>query len=174
MAERPAIFFQKKLGVSVFRATMTENRFQFLINCLRFDNKDSRKERAGENKLAPITYLWEKFIENCKKYYTPGEYVTIDEQLLSIRGRCSFKVYIPNKPDKYGLKIVMMCDSKTFYVVSGIPYIGKEKRERSTEALPTQYVLKLCETIYGTNRNVTMDRFSSSDLAKKKLLEKKN
>lgn len=38
-----------------YRATMTERRFQFLIVCLRFDNKDTREERRKETKLAPIS-----------------------------------------------------------------------------------------------------------------------
>ncbi|KAF2892809.1 hypothetical protein ILUMI_13365 [Ignelater luminosus] len=72
------------------------------------------------------------------------EILQIDEVLLGFRGKCSIRIYIPNKPDKYGIKIITMCDSKTFYMLSEISYIGKEKRT-SIEALPTQYVLKLCE-----------------------------
>ena len=164
--------WSKQIGMPIFRATMSQKRFEFLINCLRFDDKTTRDERKRDDKFAAIRSLWNEFIENCESNYTPGAYVTIDEQLLSFRGRCPFKVYIPNKPDKYGIKIVMLCDSKTFYMCSAIPYVGKERRDVS-EALPTHYVLRLCKNLYGSNRNVTMDNwFSSSDLAKK-LLQKK-
>lgn len=163
--------WSKQFGIPIFRATMSQKRFEFLINCLRFDDKTTRDERKRNDKFAPVRDLWNEFIKNCENNYTPGAYVTIDEQLLSFRGRCPFKIYIPNKPDKYGIKIIMLCDSKTFYVFSAIPYIGKERRD-TTEALPTQYVLRLCKNLYGTNRNVTMDNwFSSSDLAEK-LLQK--
>lgn len=37
--------------------------------------------------------------------YNPGLEVTVDERLAPFRGCCSFKVYIPSKPGKYGRKI---------------------------------------------------------------------
>ncbi|KAL2723592.1 piggyBac transposable element-derived protein 4-like [Vespula maculifrons] len=41
-------------------------------------------------------------------YYTPSQHFTIDEQqLLSTKCRCSFKVHIKSKPDKYELKIII-------------------------------------------------------------------
>lgn len=154
---------------------MSKNRFEFLLNCLRFDDKSTREERKAQDKFAPIREIWDLFIQNCNKNYTPSEHVTIDEQLLGFRGRCPFKMYLPNKPDKYGLKIVMMCDAKTFYMCSAIPYVGKEQHANDDKnvSIPTKYVLKLTETIYNTNRNVTVDNwFSSIDLAEK-LLQKK-
>lgn len=153
--------WSKKYGPPIFRATMTKNRFSFLIRCLRFDDKNTRVERKKKDKFAAVRNLWEKFVENCRKNYTPSEYVTVDEQLLSFRGRCPFKMYIPNKPDKYGIKIVMLCDAKTFYMLNAIPYIGKEERT-SNLPIPTQYVLKLTEPIQDTNRNVTMDNWFTS------------
>ena len=38
---------------------------------------------------------------------------------------------IPNKPAKYGLKIVMLCDVSTKYMLNDIPYLGNQS---STEA----------------------------------------
>ncbi|KAF2902727.1 hypothetical protein ILUMI_03460 [Ignelater luminosus] len=72
-----------------------------------------------------------------------------------------FKMYIPNKPDKYGIKIVMLCDSKTFYMLNSIAYVVKEER-KSSLPIPTQYVLKLTEPLHGTNRNVTVDNWFTS------------
>lgn len=166
--------WSEKFGVAIFRYTMTKNRFEFLLNCLRFDDKTTRAERKAGDKFAPIREIWNLFITNCKSNYTPYEYVTIDEQLLNFRGRCPFKMYLPSKPDKYGLKIIMMCDAKTYYMCSAIPYTGKDpNRNPQDGAIPTQYVMKLTTTIAGTNRNVTMDNwFSSVELARK-LLENK-
>jgi hypothetical protein len=64
-------------------------------------------------------------VEKCTAYYSPSIHCTIDEQLLGFRDRCPFRVYIPNEPDKYGIKIIMICDSHTFYFISGMPYLGK-------------------------------------------------
>ncbi|GBO99332.1 hypothetical protein EVAR_91866_1 [Eumeta japonica] len=90
------------------------NGLQYLetrTRCIRFDDKNTRRERRESDRLAPM-YV-EKFIENCKKWYKPGSYITVDEQLVGFRGRCPFRMYIPNKPNKYGLKLVMVADSST-------------------------------------------------------------
>jgi hypothetical protein len=83
-------------------------------------------------------------------------------------------MYIPNKLDKYSLKLVTMRDAKTFYMCSAkpYPYIGNEKREKNY-SIPTQYVLHLTEEIQGTNRNCTMDNWLSSYEVAEQLLDKK-
>lgn len=59
------------------------------------------------------------------------------------------------------IKIVMMNDSKTNYMITAIPYVGKVQTENN-EAVPTFYVRKLTEPIHKTNRNVTTDNWFSS------------
>ncbi|XP_030758024.1 piggyBac transposable element-derived protein 4-like [Sitophilus oryzae] len=81
-------------------------------------------------------------------------------------------MYIPSKPDKYGMKVIMVCDAKTTYMCSAVPYIGKEQRDPQNGSIPTQYVLKLTENIQGTNRNITMDNWFTSCELTEKLLEK--
>lgn len=93
-------------------AAMSRDRFDFLIRCLRMDDKSLRQELRSDT-FVPIRKKWEIFINHCRSNYIPGPYVTIDEQLLGFRGRCPFRMYIPNKPNKYGIKIVMTCDSAT-------------------------------------------------------------
>lgn len=58
--------------------TMPERRIKFILNCLRFDDKETRAIRKQNNKLAPITFIWEKLVQNCRVNYKPGSYITID------------------------------------------------------------------------------------------------
>ena len=39
-----------------------------------------------------------------KSIWIPRREVSIDEGTIPFKGRVSFKVYNPNKPDKYGIK----------------------------------------------------------------------
>lgn len=94
----------------------------FLSKCLHFDKKD---ERAEDDMFAPIRQLWEMFIDNCKKNYTPSHECTVDEQLLSFRGRCVFRVYIKDMPDIYRLKVISLNDDQTSYMIYAIPYLVK-------------------------------------------------
>lgn len=156
------MLFNTKRSGSVFKACMSAERFDFLLRCFRFDDKATRRERRASDKFAPIREFWEKFIEHCKKWYEPSSYLTIDEQLVGFRGRCAFRMYIPNKPNKYGIKIVMVADSNSRYVYNATPYLGKGTNCNENVPLATHFVKQLCEPVYGTNRNITMDNWFTS------------
>lgn len=141
-----------------YKCTMWSDRFEFILNCLRFDDKQTRMERKELDPFAPIRQLWESFTDNCRSKYTPGAYVTVDEQLLGFRGKCPFRMYIPNKPAKYGLKIVLLCDNKTYYMVDGLPYVGK-KTPTAGMPIAEYFVKEITRSIHGTNRGVTMDNW---------------
>lgn len=89
-----------------YRSAMSRIRFEFLIDSLRFDDKETRNP---ESKLAPISEIWGLFLSNCKTHYRPGSYLTIDEQLIGFRGNCPFRMYLPDKPNKYGIKNIAIC-----------------------------------------------------------------
>ena len=63
-----------------------------------------------------------------QKNYSDGPYVTIDESLLAFRGRCLFKVYMPYKPGKYGIKVWYMVDASNAYLLNAQIYKGKGPR----------------------------------------------
>lgn len=70
-------------------------------------------------------------------------------------------MYIPNKPSKYGIKIVMLCDSSSKYMIDASPQWGKYT---DTGGLPLAnlYVKELTKSVHGSNRNITMDNWSVS------------
>ena len=55
----------------------------------------------------------------------PSEQLTTDEQLLPSKSRCPFTQFLPNKPDKYGIKFFLLVDVKTKFLSNGFPYLGK-------------------------------------------------
>ena len=97
-------------GRPIFNKVMSRNRFQQLTRTLRFDTREKRRQR---DKLAPLHDIHDKFAARCRTVYKPGEEVCVDEQLVVFRGRCPFKVYIPSKPGKYGIKVWACCDVDT-------------------------------------------------------------
>ena len=86
--------FCPEKGSLFYRASMSENRFVFLLTCMRFDDINTREERRETDKFAPVRTIWDMLIGSCEKYYTPGALLTIDEQLLGFRGKCPFRMYI--------------------------------------------------------------------------------
>lgn len=73
-------------GVEIFRLVMSQQRFHFIQSCLCFDDDNTRQHRKQLDNLAPIRELFGAFVENCKKRYSPGECLTIDEMLIAFRG----------------------------------------------------------------------------------------
>lgn len=162
-------------GIECCYLSMSQRRFHFLLRCLRFDDIRDRNQRREIDRLSAIRELFELVINNFQRYYTPSEYTTLDEQLVKFRGRCPFKMYIPSKPGKYGMKIFSLVCAKTMYTVHLEIYAGKQP-EGPFRVSPSadDVTVRMCEPIAGTNRNVTTDNwFSSIFLAEKLFREMK-
>lgn len=158
-------------GRPIFRSTMTLRRFQNISRVLRFDKKSDRNERRARDKLAPIRDVWNRWECNIQKMYNPGEFTTVDEQLVTFRGRCPFKQYIPSKPGKYGIKIWALCDSQTSFAWSLQVYIGKDRNCKPEKEQGRRVVLDLVKDIQG--RNITCDNFFTSHELGIELLKRK-
>jgi len=74
---------------------------------------------------------------------------------------CSFKQYIPNKPSKYGIKVYVLADSKTFYSASYKIYTVAGTHAAGLP-VPTEALLDLVPSVSGTNRNITTDNYYTS------------
>jgi hypothetical protein len=101
--------------IEIFRAYMSYKCFLFLLLGVRFDDKGTRNQRKTTDKLAAIRFILDKFVKNCKSTYCLSEFFTIDEMLVPFLGRCGFLQYIPNKQVKYGIKIFVLCNTKSFF-----------------------------------------------------------
>lgn len=153
---------------------MNVKRFKFLLRCLRFDDRTTRSERKAIDRLAPIRDVFEMFVQNCKKSYCPGENLTIDEMLPGFRGRCSFRQYIPSKPNKYGLKIFALVDSRMFYTLNLEIYAGKQPEGPFQQSnKPSDVVLRLAEPVVGSGRNIVADNWFTDFALIKTLKQKK-
>jgi len=138
-------------GRLVFLVAMAKNRFRFLLSVIRFNDKATRTDRRLEYKMAAFREIWDNFIGLCKSLHLVGSAVGIDEQLLPFRGRYGFRQYMPKKPSKYGIKIWMMCDCATKYMMNVKVYVGKENNE-IVRGLASDVVCILVQPISGQDR----------------------
>ncbi|XP_035739246.1 piggyBac transposable element-derived protein 4-like [Vespa mandarinia] len=121
-----------------------------------------RSRRLQRDKFALVSSIWDKFIENSQNCFKLGAYITVDEQLFSMKARCRFTQYMPNKPHKFGIKFWLASDVQTKYVVSGFPYSGKDEARDASTPLSEFIVMKLLEPYTMTGRTVTTDNFFTS------------
>ena len=149
-------------GRAIFPASFGRNRFEQLVANLRFD---SREDRNTDDKFAPFRRMWEQFVENCRKCYVVSAFVTVDKQLIPFRGCCSFKQYMPSKPDKYGMKLFLLCDCLTGNTFNRKPYFGRQGNQRNV-GLASDGVKILSSPLHFSEINITTDNsFTSSQLA---------
>lgn len=80
-------------GRPIFRATISLKRFSAINQCIRFDDKGQRNQASDRDKLRSIRHLFQKWSQRVRALYVSGKTVTVDEQLLPFRGRCSFTQY---------------------------------------------------------------------------------
>ena len=160
-------------GIPFCKETISRDRFKEILRFLRFDEKTTRSTRLQTDKFALASKMWNKFIENCKICYRPGQNITIDEQLFPSKARCKFTQYMPNKPDKFGLKFWLSVDVDTKYLLNGFPYLGKDETANPELRLSENVVMKLIEPHINKGRNITTDNyFTSIKLAE--MLKSKN
>ena len=136
------------------------------------------------DKFCLVSSQWNSFIENCQKAYVPGPYITIDEQLLPCKARCRFIQYMPNKPDKFGIKFWMGGDvhlTKTDYKVVSSAFLGDERNVVSKKKKPKDSTSKHDMAKINKNRNETDDemdytktskRIKESDVNKRQMSQK--
>ena len=77
--------------------------------------------------LAAILFLFVCGYPSSSNYHIL-EYATVNEMLAVFRGNCSFRVYMPSRPAKYGIKIFILADTKTFYMLHMEVYLVKQPK----------------------------------------------
>merc|ERR1711888_520055 len=119
--------FSTWFGTPFYKAVTSQLRFELILRALRFDNPHTRAERSREgDRFYLIRDLWDTTIANCENILVCGPIMTVDKQLAPTRAKCPFKMYIPSKPAKYGIKYFMVNDSESRYCMNAFPYLGKK------------------------------------------------
>ena len=159
-----AFLWSKNYRIPIFGETMPRNKFTKMMKCLRFDDKPNRiRKGPGDDKFAPIQDVFTTFISMCKSKYTCNFSLIVDEQLMSPKSRCSFITFMPNKPDKYGIKFWVLVNVKAKYVANITLFLGaQEKEDRCGVPLGESVVIKITEHIKEKGYNICCDNFFTS------------
>ena len=153
--------WSNELGRSVYIATMSRNRFSELLRIIRFDDKNTRDARRVNDKFAPLREVFQLLNNLLPKYCIAGKDTTVDEMLSLFRGKCPFKVFLKEKPGKYGMLVRILADCEYRYVHSMEVYAGKDGTTPESRG-PREVVKRLIAPIKNTGRNVTTDRYYTS------------
>jgi hypothetical protein len=78
----------------------------------------------------------------------PDKELCLDEGMVLFKGRLAFEQYMPFKPTKWGLKVWVLTDAETGYILNFEIYCGS-KGEKYENCLMERVVLQLTELYYG-------------------------
>ena len=106
-------------------------------------------------------------------YYKHTAFVCIDETLRNFYGshQCDFKVYMPDKPGKYGLLFRCLADAVDRYISRVVPYCMKPvatENEGASQPIH-ELVMDMCSDLFYSGRNITGDRLYSAISTAEKL-----
>ncbi|KAK7097638.1 piggyBac transposable element-derived protein 4-like [Littorina saxatilis] len=106
------------LHASYCSQLMSRNRFMDILSFLHMNDNTTSVPFGEEghdpiHKIRPlVTHLNTKFQET----YIPDKTICVDEAMCPFKGRSKFRVYMKDKPTKWGFKFYELCDSSTGYV----------------------------------------------------------
>ena len=114
---------------------------------MKFFNLICRVQNPGlqRDNFALISVVWDKYVNNCIACYKPGENTTVDKQLFPTKVHCRFTQYTPNKPNKFSIKFWVAVDVDTKYILSAIPYLGKDETRPPNLRLSENVVMNIVD-----------------------------
>lgn len=126
--------------IPFFSDVFTKDEFLNIFWNLHFNHRSNQNPVRRGFLIEPIL----KHMKNmCKKYYTTGSRVAIDECTISFKGHLSFRVNNPNKPTKFGLKVFLVSDSDNGYIFDYVPHFGKGNLIPNSKLLKTTQIVKV-------------------------------
>uniref|UniRef100_A0A671QAP2 Si:ch211-130m23.5 n=1 Tax=Sinocyclocheilus anshuiensis TaxID=1608454 RepID=A0A671QAP2_9TELE len=152
------------IGNAGFKKTMTARRFEKLNQNLHLCDRGSEpsKGELGYDGLYKIRPLMDMVGNTMWDAYLPNRCLTIDECAIAPKGRFSPTQYMPSKPLRKGLKVWMLCDSRSGYCHRTRIYVGKPSDDLAAAALSHKVVTSLARGLEGRHHHIFMDSFFTS------------
>jgi hypothetical protein len=149
------------LHSKIYSETMSRNRFQLILRMLHCS--DNEKQQAGD-RLAKIKPVLDIFRKKVPSAFYPYQKICIDESLLLFKGRLFFRQYIPSKASRFGIKLFVMCDCKTGYILDIIVYSGATTEYSNTSEIGVgaKVVMSLISPYLGAGHTLYVDNWYTS------------
>ena len=112
----------------IFHKTMSRDRYLNLLTFSHITDNEQAVPRGHDdyNPLFKVCSFKETLQRRFRTIYTPEQHIAIDEGMVPWKGRLSFRQYLPNKPDRFGIKLYQLSESKSGYICDFEVYTGKD------------------------------------------------
>lgn len=158
------------LYTPIFGRTMSQDRYFLILRLLHFC--DNRNQTSG-NRLFKIDTIIESLRIKFRSVFKPYQNVCVDESIVEWKGRLKFKQYIHSKRHRFGIKLFVLCDCKTGFVLDYLVYNGDDKHIKFNESLQQSgsVISTLMEPYLNKGHIIFMDNWYTSPLLYQYLLE---
>ena len=135
---------------------ISRNRYRQLMQYLHMTDPVT-EDRV--DKLGKVWPFLSTLQQNFPRLFTPGVGPSLDEAMIKYNGPLRWKQYMPKKPIKWGIKLWVLCDSRTGYCLALDVYTGSK-----ADGLGLTYniVMKLMSNYVLRNYHLFADNFYSS------------
>jgi hypothetical protein len=97
------------LHCAVIPKVMSCRRWEAITRCLHLVDNDTVVRdctQPGYDRIAKWRGIVEVFAHRSRELYNPGEIMTVDELIISYKGRyCRIRQFLRNKPIQFGIKV---------------------------------------------------------------------
>jgi len=152
--------------------TMPKNKFISMLRHLHFTRTTFGEGEEVTDRAYKIRPLLTALNERCQAVYNCNQRVSVDEAMIPLKSRIRIKQYMKNKPQKWGVKMWVLAESRTGFVKSMILYLGSSGPDlcptmsQLTASSKVVYALMTQASMLGLGHIVYMDNlFSSLPLA---------
>lgn len=113
------------LNTPIFSDTISRDRYLLLLRLLHFCDNEQQEPGDRLFKLdAVLSELRMCFREN----FIPFRNLCIDETMIPFKGRLSFRQFVKGKKHKFGVKLFVLADTETDYILNFIVYTGSSTK----------------------------------------------
>lgn len=144
-----------------FSALFSLDRFQLLQRALHFADNATANLRDPLNKIRSV---FTSLMAGFGQMFIPHRDLCINESLLLWKGWLGFRQYIPSKRKRFGIKLFMLCDVLTGYVINVVVYTGSSTDITHTPGLGVSgsVVLTLLKPYLGRGHTLYVDNWYTS------------
>ena len=149
------------LQTPFFPEVRSRNRFLSILSFFHLCNNEtiSRRGKEGYDPLQKLGSPYRNLVSRFEMVWQLGQHISIDKGMIAFRGRVHFRCYMPDKPDKYGMKSFMLCDSRNGFRAKFELYTGVRQQEPSPDGITYDLVMRMMEPYLCCGRILYVDNY---------------
>lgn len=149
------------LNSPIFHSIMCRDRYCAILAMLSFSEVH---DVSNLSRLYKIEMMIDHARQKFRHTLVPGGKLCIDESIVPFKGRLVIKQYLPKKRNRFGIKLFVLCDVESGFIIDFIVYCGSQTQIEHVPNLGItgSVVTELVQGYYHSNRELYVDNWYSS------------